>query len=350
MYQQPEHDHHHPHAHPHPHGGLGERIGAIVQWHHHDVAADEVLASSAEGMRALQLSLVGLLITAGIQLAIALASGSVGLLADTIHNFSDALTAVPLWLAFRIGQWPANRRFTYGYGRAEDVAGLVIVLVIVASAVAAFWEAYRRLIHPAPIHQLGWVMVAALAGFLGNELVAILRIRTGRRIGSAALEADGQHARTDGLTSLGVLLGTIAVALGAPIADPLVGLAISGMILLVSKDALVAMGHRLLDAVDPALVERAEEVARSTPGVLDVHELRLRWVGHQLTAELHVSVDEAASLAQAHAIAEEVRHRLFHALPRLTEVSVHVDPTGDSGIDYHASTAHHRPRRAGDGG
>jgi cation diffusion facilitator family transporter len=305
------------------------------------VRSDGALEGSAEGVRTLRLSLIGLGVTAAIQLVIAIQSGSVGLLADTIHNFSDALTSVPLWLAFLIGRRPANRRYTYGYGRAEDLAGVAIVLIIIASSLLALWESYQRLIHPTPLVYVGWVIVAAVVGFLGNEGVAILRIRTGRRIGSAALEADGRHAQVDGFTSLGVLIGAVAVWLGAPIADPIVGLLISISILFVSRDAARAMGRRLMDAVDPSLGDVLNRVAGETPGVRGVEASRVRWLGHRLWADMHILVDEEMTLRAAHAIAEDVRHRLFHAEPRLADIVVHVDPIGESGADYHAKTSQH---------
>jgi cation diffusion facilitator family transporter len=337
-----DHDHDHGHDDEHGSGGIAGFLGSVFHVHHHEVEYDESLDGSAEGTRVLVLSLLGLAVTAAIQLAVALASGSAGLLADTIHNFSDALTAVPLWLAFSIGRRPATRRYTYGYGRAEDLAGVAIVAIIFVSALLAFWESYQKFIHPTPITGIGWVMAAAVVGFAGNELVAILRIRTGRRIGSAALEADGEHARVDGLTSLGVLVGAVAVWLGFPLADPIVGLLISVAILFVTKDAALAMWHRMMDAVDPALVERVDAVVKSTPGVEGTEDVRLRWLGHRLWAELHVLVDENAPLRDAHAIAEEVRHKLFHAMPRLAEVTVHLDPHGTADANYHDVTEHHR--------
>jgi cation diffusion facilitator family transporter len=349
----PDHDDdHHHHDHPHQHGadhahGL-EWLGPLAAWwpfHAHSHAPGAGLADlegSAEGIRTLRLSLIGLGLTAVIQLAIAMSSGSVGLLADTIHNFSDALTAVPLWLAFLAARRLPTRRYTYGYARAEDVAGVAIVLIILASALLAFWESYQKLLHPRPLQGVVWVMGAALVGFLGNEGVAVFRIRTGRRIGSAALEADGHHARVDGLTSLGVLIGAAAVWLGFPIADPIVGILLSVAILFVTKDAAVAMWQRLLDAVDPQLVARVEQVSASTPGVLGVDDLHLRWVGHRLRAELHALVDGDLPLREAHAIAEDLRHRLFHAVPQLAEVAVHLDPAGSGAATAHQLTAHHQ--------
>ncbi|HLZ07719.1 MAG TPA: cation diffusion facilitator family transporter [Chloroflexota bacterium] len=339
LIHEPEHGHAEKHVH---HAGPLAFIGEIVHLHGHDARSDGVLEGSADGIRTLRLTLLGLAVTAGIQLVIAIQSGSVGLLSDTIHNFSDALTAVPLWLAFLVSRRPANRRYTYGYGRAEDLAGVAIVVIIVASSLLALWESYQKLIHPTPLVYVGWVMVAALVGFLGNEGVAILRIRTGRRIGSAALEADGRHAQVDGLTSLGVLIGAVAVWLGAPIADPIVGLMISVTILFVSRDAALAMWRRLMDAVDPSLGERLTNVTRETPGVQGVEVPRVRWLGHRLWADLHILVDEDLSLKAAHAIAEDVRHRLFHAERRLADIVVHVDPVGSCGTDYHATTSKHQ--------
>src|SRR5215510_4871527 len=197
--------------------------------HSHDASdsVDTALESSAVGIRAVKISLVVLGITAIAQAVVVALSGSIALAADTIHNFSDALTAVPLWIAFALGAKAATRRYTYGYGRAEDIAGLFVVAMITLSAIIAGYEALMRLIHPQPIDHVGWVALAGLLGFIGNEWVALYRIRVGRRIGSAALVADGLHARTDGFTSLAVLLGAGGVALGWYWADPVVGLAIT---------------------------------------------------------------------------------------------------------------------------
>jgi cation diffusion facilitator family transporter len=302
---------------------------------------DSALETSARGIWALKISLVGLAITAALQLVVVMTSGSVGLLADTIHNGADALTAVPLWLAFVLGRRPPNRRYTYGYGRAEDVAGVIIVGMIGLSAAVAAYESVQKLIHPQPVTNLGWVAVAAIVGFLGNEAVAAFRIRVGNEIGSAALIADGQHARADGLTSLAVLVGVIGVALGFPLADPLVGLLITIAILAILKDTAVTMWHRLMDAVDPELVDTVEHAAAAIPGVTEAHDVRMRWLGHRLQAELHITVDEDLPTRESHRIVEAVRHALFHEMPRLAEVHVHVDPSGHSAEDAHQITAHH---------
>lgn len=337
----PGDDHDHAHA-----GGLSGLFGELFHTHSHSASrADRALESSERGIWALKVSLVGLLATAIFQVVIVLISGSAALLADTIHNFADALTAVPLWIAFVIGRRPATRRYTYGFRRAEDLAGVFVVLVMLASAALAAWESYRKLVNPELITNIGWVAAAAIVGFLGNELVAIFRIRIGREIGSAALEADGLHARTDGLTSLAVLVGAIGVWLGFPQADPIIGLLITIPILQVVWGAARTIWERLMDAVDPALVDAVERGAAKVPQVRAVHDVRVRWLGHNLEAELHADVDGALSTVDSHAIALEIEHALLHDLPQLETVTVHVDPAITAGEDFHGATAHHKPQR-----
>jgi cation diffusion facilitator family transporter len=288
-----------------------------------------------------KVSLAGLAATAVAQVAIVVISGSVALLADTVHNATDALSAIPLWIAFAIGRRPATKRYSYGYERAEDLAGIVIVGVIAASAVFAAWEAARRLADPRDLEHLPWVIAAAVVGFAGNELVAVYRIRVGRRIGSAALVADGHHARTDGLTSLGVLAGAIGVGLGFERADPIAGLVISATILVVLWQAARSVIRRILDGTDDTTVLMLESVAGGVPGVEHVTSAKARWTGHALNAELQIMVDAAISVQQAHRIAEEVEHELCHAIPRLRGATVHVDPH-DHGSHYAGPMAHHR--------
>jgi len=314
--------------------------------HSHDAAdsVDAALEASAEGIRAVKVSLVALGSTAALQLVVVAVSGSVALLADTIHNFSDALTALPLWFAFVVGRRPPTRRYTYGYGRAEDLAGVFIVAMIALSALVAGFESVRRLLDPQPIEAVGWVLVAGLVGFAGNELVAAYRIRVGRRIGSAALVADGLHARTDGFTSLAVVAGALGVLAGFPLADPVVGLIITVAILVVLRGAGRDVYRRLMDAVDPELVDTAEAAVRAVPGVVGVESLRLRWMGHRVLAEVEITVAAELGIVAAHDIAEEAHHRLLHEVPRLAEATVHVSPHGHGDRDYHAATAHHRAR------
>ncbi|WP_261717781.1 cation diffusion facilitator family transporter [Streptomyces sp. FZ201] len=332
------------HPHHHRHHSLGHRLSHLLKPHSHDTAdkVDSALESSARGMRALWVSLAVLGATALLQAVVVVLSGSVALLGDTAHNTADALTAVPLGIAFVLGRRAANRRFTYGYGRAEDLAGLVIVLTIAVSAVLAGWVAVDRLLDPRPVEHVPAVAVAALVGFAGNEWVARYRIRIGREIGSAALVADGLHARTDGFTSLAVLLGAGGAALGWELADPVVGLAITAAILLVLRDAAREVFRRVLDAVDPALVDRAEQALLEVPGVRGVGELRLRWIGHRLRAEVAVVVDGETTVRRAHAVAVAAEHALLHAVPRLTAALVHADPAPAPGeADPHEALAHH---------
>jgi cation diffusion facilitator family transporter len=321
---------HHYHGHEHPRGIRGVVAHVFVP-HSHDAAdsVDTALETSAVGIRAVKISLFGLGATAAVQVAIAVASGSIALAADTIHNFSDALTAVPLWVAFALGRRPATRRYTYGYGRAEDLAGLFVIGMITLSAIITGYEAIRRLIHPVVIEHVAWVAAAGLVGFLGNEVVAFYRIRVGRRIGSAALVADGLHARTDGFTSLAVLFGAGGVALGYPLADPIVGLIITVAIVAMLRGAVRDIFRRLMDAVDPDLVDTAEASLAARPGVRSVRSIRMRWIGHRLHADAELDIDPATSLEDAHRIAHDAEHELTHAVPRLDSALVHAYPAHD---------------------
>jgi cation diffusion facilitator family transporter len=327
----------------HAHGGLGHFVRGLFAPHSHDAkdSLDQALESSREGIRAVALSLVILLAVAALQAVVVLSSGSVALLGDTLHNAADGLTAVPLWVAFRLSRRSPTTRFTYGYGKAEDVAGIIVIGLIFASAALAGYEAVDRLLHPRTVTHLGFVMAAALVGAVGNEVVAQYRIRVGRNIGSAALEADGLHARTDGVTSLLVLVGAAGVALGAKWADPVVGLLITGAIVVVGWGAVRSVGQRLLDAVDPALVDTIVATVSAVDGVASVTEVRARWSGHRLLAQVRLGVDSTLSVAAAHEVAEEANHALLHEIPKLSDAIIHVDPVG-SGNNPHQSTEHHR--------
>ena len=339
-------DHGHDHDdHEHKGGPIGWLAELFGGHSHGGPVADEALEGSDEGIRAVKVSLVALFVTAALQAVVVAFSGSVALLADTIHNLADALTAVPLWIAFAVGRRPANRRYTYGYGRAEDVAGLAIVAMIALSAAIAGWESVRKLMNPEPMSYVGLVIAASVIGFLGNEAVAVYRIRVGKRIGSAALVADGQHARVDGLTSLAVLFGALGVLAGCPLADPIVGLLSTIAIVFVLRDAVREIWWRLMDAVDPSLVEKLESAAKDVEGVQAIDDMRVRWIGHTLHAEANVEVDGALSTLDAHDIAEAVRHAMLHEAPWLRSARVHVDPCRHDGRDHHAVTNHHFPDR-----
>lgn len=318
------HEHGHDHDHDHPTGAHGV-LRQLFTPHSHDAAdsIDDALEGSAQGIRAVKVSLIGLGATAVAQLAVVAVSGSVALLADTVHNFSDALTAIPLWIAFALIRRAPSKRYTYGYGRAEDLAGLFIVAMIALSAVVAGVESVRRLISPHGVDNVWWVAAAGLVGFAGNELVALYRIRVGRQIGSAALVADGLHARTDGFTSLAVLVGALGVASGFPLADPIVGLVITVAILVILRSAVRDVFRRLMDGVDPALVDRAEHTLASVPGVLGVRRIRMRWIGHELHADAVLDVDPSVALADAHQVAHDAEQSLKRAIPKLSEAAIH---------------------------
>jgi cation diffusion facilitator family transporter len=299
-------------------------------------------------MRALWVSVGGLLLIAGIEAAVVVLSGSVALLGDAFHNLADTLTAVPLALAFLIGRRPPNRRYTYGYGRAEDLAALAVLLAIAASIVVVVVASVQRLAQPAQVTHLGAVAGAAAVGFVGNEAIAWYRIRAGRRIGSATLVADGRHARADGLASLAVLAGVIGVAAGAPLADPVAGLVIAGVMVGVLVETTLEVYRRLMDAVDPDLVDNVEAVVGNVAGVRRADQVRVRWVGHELRAEVSLVVDPSLSVVEGHQVAERARHALLDGVPRVSAalVHVHAEPSDceDDTVDRHARPA--RPVRS----
>ena len=373
-------DHGHPHQHAHPNGDHGHghghdsghehghshgddgwwgrfrhAVSNAVGGHSHDTAdqIDDALEADSAGRRALVISLIGLGITALLQLVVVLISGSIALLGDTLHNVADALTAVPLLIAFTLARRPPTKKYTYGYGRAEDIGGLFVILMMLLSSVLAAYEAIYRLLHPQQVHYLWAVAAAGLVGFVGNEIVARYRIRVGRQIGSAALVADGLHARTDGFTSLAVLLGAGGVAVGWQWADPVVGLLITVAILGVLRSAVRQVGARLMDAVDPELVDQATAAMLTVGGINGVRELRIRWIGHTLRAEADVTVDPALSVGQAHDLAHHAEQHLLADVRRLTGATIHISPAGahagalagaplDAGADRSSAHRGHR--------
>jgi cation diffusion facilitator family transporter len=320
------HSHDPDHDHAHESGVLGWLKHTFA--HSHDVheKVDDAMESNERGIWALKISLLGLGATALFQVIIVVFSGSTALLADTIHNFGDAVTAIPLWLAFAFQRRERSRRFTYGYGRTEDIAGVIIVGLIFFSACVAGYESIRKLIDPQPVTHLGWVAAAAIIGFIGNEAVAIFRIRVGKEIGSAALIADGQHSRVDGFTSLAVLIGAIGVWVGVPVLDPLIGLAITVAILFIVKDAARAVFLRVLDGVEPGILTKVEQAPLHVEGVQGVHEVRARWLGHRVHADLHVTVDRRLSVAEAHSIMDQVHDELAEHVPAFGGATIHVCP------------------------
>ena len=310
-------------------GGHGHTHGVI----------DATIATTDRGIWAIKWSFLVLALTALFQIGVVAISGSVALLADTIHNLGDAVTAIPLWIAFRLARRPATKRFTYGYGRVEDLAGVSIVLIILASALVALYQAVDRLLHPQPIQQLLWVALAGLVGFVGNEVVAVFRIRVGREINSAALIADGYHARTDGFTSLAVVLGAAGVWFGFPLADPIIGLLITLAIFGIVWQSSKAVFTRMLDGVEPHVIDEIKHAADHVPGVSSVLDVRARWVGHRLVAELDIGVAGATTVAQADGVAAALEHELLDHLPALKSARIRVrasDATPDALPRAHA--------------
>jgi cation diffusion facilitator family transporter len=301
---------------------------------------DPAITTTQRGIWAIRWSCVGLLVTAALQIVVVLLSGSVALLADTIHNVGDAATAIPLWIAFLLLRWKPSQRLTYGYGRVEDLAGVAIVLIIVLTALVACYEAVDRLFHPQPMAYLGAVVAASVIGFIGNEGVAMFRIKVGKEIGSAALIADGYHARIDGWTSLAVLVGALGVWLGYPLADPLVGLLISAAIFwLVWQTGKIVL-LRIVDGVETEVIDELAHAAQHAPGVDAVTEVRARWLGHRLHGEVNIAVAPGLSVVQGHAIAKEARHQLLHHVRYLAGVTIHIDPVEEAGERYHQIAEH----------
>lgn len=326
-----EHGHHH---HDHP-SGIIAIIGTALHLpgfgHDHDhgyteLAADSALHDNELGIRTVWLALLVLGITTVLQIAIYLASGSVALLADTVHNLGDALNSIPLLVAFYLARRVATRRYTYGFGRAEDIAGILIVVSIAFSAGYILWESVSKLVNPQPLTNLPWLTAAALIGFLGNELVAVMQIRVGKQIGSDAMIADGQHARVDGLTSLAVLIAVLGTLIGLPILDPLVGIVIGIAIVGITWSATKSVWYRMMDAIDPEITHRMGHLIEDVTGVRQVTTIRARWVGHRIYAEVTLAVDEQLAFVESHTITENVRHDLQKAMPHLHEVTIQLAP------------------------
>lgn len=314
--------------------------------HHHDAhvhthgVIDPSIFSTQRGIGAIKWSFLRLSATALFQIVIVFLSGSVALLADTIHNLGDAATAIPLWIAFMLARWKPSKQFTYGYGRVEDLAGVAIVLTILFSAIVAGYVSINRFFHPQTVTHLWAVIVASVVGFFGNEAVAQFRIKVGKEIGSAALIADGYHSRVDGLTSLAVLFGAAGVWVGYPLADPIVGLLITAAIVRIVWISGKAVFTRLLDGVDPEVAEEIKHAVNHISDVRDVTEVRVRWLGHRLHAELNVAVSPELSVEQGHEVAKQVRHQLLHHVRYLSNATIHIDPANASGEEYHRFAEH----------
>src|SRR5437764_4523729 len=327
------------HLHDHRNHSHEDGHGYVKHGHTHG-AIDPSITTSERGIWAIKWSFIGLAATALLQIVVVLLSHSVGLLADTIHNFGDASTAIPLWIAFMLSRWKPNEKFTYGYGRVEDLAGMAIVLTIFVSAVVAGYETVQRFLHPEPVSYLWTVIAASVIGFIGNEAVAIFRIKVGREIESAALIADGYHARVDGWTSLAVLFGAVGVWLGYALADPIVGALITIAIGQIVWQSAKVVFVRTLDGVDAKIIDELRHAATHVRGVEKVTEVRARWLGHRLHAEMNVAVAPQLSVEAGHALAKEVRHEAMHHVGYLSNVIIHIDPMQETGEEFHRIHAH----------
>ena len=212
---------------------------------------------------------------------------------------------------------------------------MLIVLHTLATGIFAAYESINRLGNPREIDYLWIVAMAAVIGFAGNEGVALYRMKVGKEIGSAALSADGHHARVDGLTSLAVLFGALGVWLGYPVAASIVGLVISVAILRIVVETAKSVFSRLLDGVEPEVPDEIRDVASLTHGIREAPEVRVRWLGHKMLAEVNIAVDPSLSVVSGHDIAEDVHHQLLHNLKYLSHATVHVDPVGLAGEEFH---------------
>ncbi len=337
-----EHDHSHKsghsHKHDHPHSTHGH--SQTKDHGHLHGTINPVILTNERGMWAIKWSFIGLLVTTLLQAVVVVLSGSVALLADTIHNLGDACTAIPLGIAFVLARRKPSKRFTYGYGRVEDLAGVIVVLTILASAIVAGYESVNRFFHPKPVGYLWAVVAASIIGFLGNEGVAIFRTKVGKEMGSAALVADGYHARVDGLASLSVLFSVVGVWMGYPLADSIIGLLMTALILKIVWESAQSVFTRLLDGVNPEMIDELREAANHTSGVEDVTDVRVRWLGHRLHAELNIAVSPELSVGDGHELAVKTEHELLHKLPFLSGVTIHVDPTNASGEKHHHIVEH----------
>jgi cation diffusion facilitator family transporter len=266
---------------------------------------DEVAHRSAAN-RALVFSAVVLAAAGGVELLVALFTGSVGLLGDALHNLSDVSTSVLVFVGFVVSRRPPTDRYPYGYERAEDLAGIGVAAMIWASAVLAGWASYRKLVGHGTTDHLALGVAAAAVGIIANRVVAAYKGRVGTQIQSATLLADARHSWLDAMSSLGALTGLIAVALGAQWGDPVAGFAVTLLIIHVGWEVTSDLVHHLMDGVDPQIIADAVSAARLVPDVADAHA-RARWSGRTLRLDIDIALDPGVALGDATHIAEAVR-------------------------------------------
>lgn len=325
--QRPHHGHDHDGGHSHDHQtGLWARVKHTIVPHAHDAndAIQTAEESTRDGIRTAWIGLAGMMATAIAQIVIVAISGSIALLADTIHNLGHAATTIPLIMAFRLGRRAPTKRYPFGFRRAEDLVGLFISAIIALTIVLILWESIDALLNPRPLTNIWWVLAAGIVGFAGNEAVAVYRIRTGRRIGSAALIAEGQHARADGYTSIAVVLGVLGVMAGFERADAIAGLLIAVAIAGILVNSLRLIVRRLMDGIEPEIIEKLTTAAASVDGVRSVGAVRARWLGHRMEGDAVITVDRTLSVDEGHLVAGQVEVALRAAVGNLDRVAVHV--------------------------
>ena len=269
--------------------------------------------------RALGFSALGLALTGLIEMAIAVLTGSVGLLGDALHNLSDVSTSAVVFLGFRLSRRPATPSHPYGWERAEDIAGLGVALVIWASAAFAGIVSFHKFVQHGRTAHLGYGMAAAAVGIAGNQLVARYKLRVGRRIRSATLIADAQHSWLDALSSAGALVGLMGVAAGFPGADAIAGLVVTAFIVHVGYDVTHDLLGHLMDSVDTEVLADAERAAVGVAGVRHTH-VRGRWMGRSLLIEVEGYLDPDTPISDASAIGRAVETAVSRAVPQARAV------------------------------
>jgi cation diffusion facilitator family transporter len=276
-------------------------------------------ADRRDAHRAIGVSAVGLALTGLIELAIAVVTGSVGLLGDALHNLSDVSTSAVVFVGFRISKRPATPAYPYGWERAEDLAGLGVALVIWASAVFAGVVSVHKLTEHGRTVHVGFGIAAAVVGIVGNQVVARYKGRVGRRIQSATLVADAQHSWLDALSSAGALLGLVGVAAGLHWADGVAGLVVTGFIVHVGYEVTGDLVAHLMDGVDPGVLAAAERAVAGVPGVEHAH-IRARWMGRSLIVEVEGFVAPATTIDHAESIGHAVGSAVTGAVPEARAV------------------------------
>src|ERR1700716_2859860 len=278
-----------------------------------------------DAIRAVVVSAVALGIAAVAEISASILSGSASVLADGLHNAGDVLTSFILLFTFALVRRPATRRFSSGYGRFEAEAKLLFLVVLIITAAIATAESFYKLIHPTTYANIPLSLGAALVGVVANLGVSEYKVRVGRGIGSESLAADGIHSRIDALVSAGAFAGIGLAGIGLAIADPIVGILITVAIVFVLAGTVKALFYRMMDAVDPTIVDELTTAAKSVPGVLAVHDVRVRWVGRELVATMHVACNPKSTLEDAPAVAMRGVGGVCHEVPA-ARLEIHMDP------------------------